>query len=113
MTVILTIRIIRKSEGEPTGVVNHPKLRGSARVDPPLPGLRLGCHFRDLGLFLAMANKCLELGYFPRAWKVAAIKVIPKPGRKTARPKSYRPIGLLPVLGKTVERMLVGASSGT
>ncbi|GBP97785.1 hypothetical protein EVAR_90918_1 [Eumeta japonica] len=43
MTVsILTIRIIRKSEGEPTGVVNHPKLRGSARVDPPLPGLRLG-----------------------------------------------------------------------
>ncbi|GBP90256.1 hypothetical protein EVAR_89375_1 [Eumeta japonica] len=43
MTVsILTIRIIRKSEGEPTGVVNHPKLRGSARVDPPLPELRLG-----------------------------------------------------------------------
>ncbi|GBP78580.1 Putative 115 kDa protein in type-1 retrotransposable element R1DM [Eumeta japonica] len=65
--------------------------------------------FRDLGLFLAMANKCLELGYFPRAWKVAAIKVIPKPGKEDyARPKSYRPIGLLPVLGKTVERMLVG-----
>ncbi|GBP33038.1 Putative 115 kDa protein in type-1 retrotransposable element R1DM [Eumeta japonica] len=65
--------------------------------------------FRDLGLFLAMANKCLELGYFPRAWKVATIKVIPKPGKEDyARPKSYRPIGLLPVLGKTVERMLVG-----
>ncbi|GBP96829.1 Putative 115 kDa protein in type-1 retrotransposable element R1DM [Eumeta japonica] len=65
--------------------------------------------FRDLGVFLAMANKCLELGYFPRAWKVAAIKVIPKPGKDDyARPKSYRPIGLLPVLGKTVERMLVG-----
>ncbi|GBP97954.1 Putative 115 kDa protein in type-1 retrotransposable element R1DM [Eumeta japonica] len=59
-----------------------------------------------------MANKCLELGYFPRAWKVAAIKVIPKPGKEDyARPKSYRPIGLLPVLGKTVERMLVGASN--
>ncbi|GBO98333.1 hypothetical protein EVAR_84197_1 [Eumeta japonica] len=42
-----------------------------------------------------MANKCLELGYFPRAWKVAAIKVIPKPGKDDyARPKSYRPIGL-------------------
>ncbi|GBP90781.1 Putative 115 kDa protein in type-1 retrotransposable element R1DM [Eumeta japonica] len=69
--------------------------------------------FRDLGVFLAMANKCLELGYFP-AWKVAAIKVIPKPGKDDyARPKSYRPIGLLPVLGKTVERMLVGASNGT
>ncbi|GBP97305.1 Retrovirus-related Pol polyprotein from type-1 retrotransposable element R1 [Eumeta japonica] len=33
----------------------------------------------------------------------------PKPGKDDyARPKSYRHIGLLPVLGKTVERMLVG-----
>ncbi|GBP78752.1 Putative 115 kDa protein in type-1 retrotransposable element R1DM [Eumeta japonica] len=63
---------------------------------------------RDLGLFLAVANKCLRLGYFPRAWKVAAIKVIPKPGKDDySRPKSYRPIGLLSVMGKTVERMLV------
>ncbi|GBP98469.1 Putative 115 kDa protein in type-1 retrotransposable element R1DM [Eumeta japonica] len=135
MTVsILTIRIIRKSEGEPTGVVNHPKLRGDLPgVDPPFTGAEVrfalkafhprkapgidgftsdicqAAIFRDLGLFLAMANKCLELGYFPRAWKVAAIKVIPKPGKEDyARPKSYRPIGLLPVLGKTVERMLVG-----
>ncbi|GBP97782.1 Putative 115 kDa protein in type-1 retrotransposable element R1DM [Eumeta japonica] len=77
-------------------------------VDPPFTGAEAAI-FRDLGLFLAMANKCLELGYFPRAWKVAAIKVIPKPGKEDyARPKSYRPIGLLPVLGKTVERMLVG-----
>ncbi|GBP96414.1 Putative 115 kDa protein in type-1 retrotransposable element R1DM [Eumeta japonica] len=38
---------------------------------------------RDLGLFLAMANKCLQLGYFPG------------PGRPS------------PVMGKTVERMLV------
>ncbi|GBP26465.1 Putative 115 kDa protein in type-1 retrotransposable element R1DM [Eumeta japonica] len=49
--------------------------------------------FCDLGLFLAMANKYLELGYFPRAWKVAAIKVIPKPGKEDyVRPNSYRPI---------------------
>ncbi|GBP73990.1 RNA-directed DNA polymerase from mobile element jockey [Eumeta japonica] len=56
-----------------------------------------------------MVNKSLELGYFPRVYKVAAVKVIPKPGKDDyARLKSYRPIGLLPVLGKTVERMLVG-----
>ncbi|GBP21019.1 Retrovirus-related Pol polyprotein from type-1 retrotransposable element R1 [Eumeta japonica] len=56
---------------------------------------------RDPGLFLAVANKCLRLGYFPRAWKVAAIKVIPKPGKDDySRPKSYRPIGLLSVMGK-------------
>ncbi|GBP15242.1 UDP-glucuronosyltransferase [Eumeta japonica] len=44
--------------------------------------------FRDVGLFLAMANKCLEEDF--------------------TRPKSYRPIGVLPVLGKTVESMMVG-----
>ncbi|GBP98427.1 Putative 115 kDa protein in type-1 retrotransposable element R1DM [Eumeta japonica] len=104
---ILTIRITRKSEGKPTGMIVHPQLRGSAR-GPTFTGAEAAI-FRDLGVFLAMANKCLELGYFPRAWKVATIKVIPKPGKDDyARPKSYRPIGLLPVLGKTVERMLVG-----
>ncbi|GBO98351.1 Probable RNA-directed DNA polymerase from transposon X-element [Eumeta japonica] len=70
--------------------------------------------FRDLGLFLAMANKCLELGYFPRAWKVAAIKVIPKPGKEDyARPKSYRPIGLLPCWAKQWKGCWSAASSGT
>ncbi|GBP33113.1 RNA-directed DNA polymerase from mobile element jockey [Eumeta japonica] len=65
--------------------------------------------FWDLRLFLAVANKCLELGYFPRAWKVDAIKVIPKPGKDVyTYPKSYRLIRLLPVLNKTVERMLIG-----
>ncbi|GBP66739.1 Putative 115 kDa protein in type-1 retrotransposable element R1DM [Eumeta japonica] len=65
--------------------------------------------FRDLRLFLAMANKCLELGYFPRAWKVVTIKVILKPSKDDyTRPKSYRPIELLSMLGKAVERMLVG-----
>ncbi|GBP87912.1 Putative 115 kDa protein in type-1 retrotransposable element R1DM [Eumeta japonica] len=52
-----------------------------------------------------MANKCLELRYFPWAWTVADIEVIPKPGN--APPKSYRPIGLLSVLSKTVEVTLV------
>ncbi|GBP16356.1 LINE-1 reverse transcriptase homolog [Eumeta japonica] len=34
--------------------------------------------------------------------------VIPKPGKDDySRPKSYRPIRLLSVMGKTVERMLV------
>ncbi|GBP79447.1 RNA-directed DNA polymerase from mobile element jockey [Eumeta japonica] len=76
---ILTIRITRKSEGKPTGMIVHPQL-GICPGGPTFTGA-----------------------------EVAAIKVIPKPGKDDyARPESYRPIGLLPVLGKTVERMLVG-----
>ncbi|GBP30778.1 hypothetical protein EVAR_82520_1 [Eumeta japonica] len=45
--------------------------------------------FRDLGLFLAMANKCFELEYCAWAWKVAATKVISKPGKNYyTHPKS-------------------------
>ncbi|GBP73195.1 Retrovirus-related Pol polyprotein from type-1 retrotransposable element R1 [Eumeta japonica] len=65
--------------------------------------------FRDLEFFLAMANKCLILEYFPWTWKVAAIKVIPKSDKDNySRPNSYRPIGLLRVLDRIVERMLSG-----
>ncbi|CAK1577839.1 unnamed protein product [Parnassius mnemosyne] len=56
----------------------------------------------------ALYNKCLMLGYFPKTWKKATIKVIPKPNREDySQPKSYRPIGLLPVLGKILEKLFV------
>ncbi|GBP54089.1 LINE-1 reverse transcriptase homolog [Eumeta japonica] len=82
------------------------------RKSPCIDGFRSGiCHttiFRNLGLFQVIANKCLELGYFPRSWKLASIKVIPKPSKDdNVRLKSYWPIGLLSVLGKIIERMLV------
>lgn len=62
----------------------------------------------DGGVFLEIANRCLSLGYFPDAWKTAVIKVLRKPGKDDyTHPKSYRPIGLLSVLGKIVEKMMV------
>ncbi|GBP40808.1 hypothetical protein EVAR_87069_1 [Eumeta japonica] len=44
-------------------------------------------------------NKCLELRYIFRTWKVAALEVIPKPPGEDdyTCPKSYQPISLLPV----------------
>lgn len=59
------------------------------------------------GILLGVMNSCLRQGYFPRTWKRAVVKVIPKPGKEDySAPKSYRPIGLLPVLGKTLEKLL-------
>ena len=63
----------------------------------------------DRELFLAMANKCLSLSHFPKQWKVAHVCILRKPGKDDyTNPKSYRPIGLLSVLGKIVEKLLVG-----
>ena len=51
-------------------------------------------------------NACLALGYFPKAWKIAKLTMIPKPNKNHADPKNYRPISLLSTLGKTLERLV-------
>lgn len=67
------------------------------------------CHrvHRVCPLLLTIFNRCLELASFPRIWKEAWIRVIPKPGKENyMNPKAYRPIGLLPVMGKALEKMI-------
>ncbi|GBP93908.1 hypothetical protein EVAR_90908_1 [Eumeta japonica] len=81
MTVsILTIRIIRKSEGEPTGVVNHPKLRGICQGGPTFTGAE-----RWPISALSWDTLSLEGGN----------QGDPEAGWKTTPVQSYRPIGLL------------------
>jgi hypothetical protein len=64
---------------------------------------------QDPDIFVAIANKYLELGHFPTRWKNASVVILRKNGKDDyADPKSYRPIGLLPVMGKILEKMLVG-----
>ncbi|CAK1580252.1 unnamed protein product [Parnassius mnemosyne] len=59
-------------------------------------------------VFLEILNKCLELSYFPTPWKEAAVVVLRKPGKTDyAQAKSYRRLGLLPTLGKIMEKMMV------
>lgn len=63
----------------------------------------------DREVFIAIANRSLSLSHFPKQWKVAHVCILRKPGKDDyTNPKSYRPIGLLSVLGKIVEKLLVG-----
>ncbi|KAL0811622.1 hypothetical protein ABMA28_009992 [Loxostege sticticalis] len=63
---------------------------------------------QDPDAFLALLNKCLTIGHFPNIWKQATVVVLRKPGKDDyTNPKAYRPIGLLPVLGKVLEKILV------
>ncbi|CAH2101413.1 unnamed protein product [Euphydryas editha] len=65
----------------------------------------------DREVFLALANKCLSLSYFPKQWKVAHVCILRKPAKEDyTHPKSYRPTGLLSIFGKTVEKLLVDFS---
>lgn len=61
----------------------------------------------NLEAVLDALNDCRRRGCFTKVWKVASLVIIRKAGeRDWALPGSYRPITLLPVLGKTFERML-------
>lgn len=52
-------------------------------------------------------NKCLQEGTFPERWKRAEIRILHKSTDKPADDiKSYRPISLLPILGKTLEKLI-------
>ncbi|CAK1579866.1 unnamed protein product [Parnassius mnemosyne] len=64
------------------------------------------------GIYLSLANKCLELGHFPIIWKEAVVVVLRKPGREDyTHPKAYRPLGLLSVMGKVLEKMVIRRKS--
>lgn len=52
-------------------------------------------------------NAVLELRYFPAAWRKADVIMICKPNKPKDTPSSYRPISLLPVLGKLFEKLLL------
>lgn len=59
--------------------------------------------------FLELVNGCLRLACFPKQWKEAAVVVLRKPGRGDYdTPRSYRPIGLLSILGKILEKLMIG-----
>jgi len=53
-------------------------------------------------------GKCISNGLFPDCWKTAKLILIPKSGTQdAAHIKSYRPISLLPVLGKALETLII------
>ncbi len=50
---------------------------------------------------------CFRLAYFPTQWKNAKVIPIPKSGKDTSHPSSYRPISLLSSISKVLERVML------
>lgn len=62
----------------------------------------------DPELFLFVFNACLREGVFPSIWKKGIVKFLLKGiDKERSNPRSYRPISLLPVIGKLLERLIV------
>lgn len=54
-----------------------------------------------------LMNACISLSYFPSKWKIAVIIPICKPSKPRQSVSSYRPISLLSLLGKILERLVL------
>ncbi|GBM73337.1 Retrovirus-related Pol polyprotein from type-1 retrotransposable element R1 [Araneus ventricosus] len=57
-------------------------------------------------LLHSLFNKCLETSTFPDSFKISNIILFQKLGKDPKLPTSYRPIALLPTLGKALEKLL-------
>ena len=53
-----------------------------------------------------MFKTALNKNIIPHTWKLASIVPIPKPNKATDKGNSYRPISLLSVIAKTLEKSL-------
>lgn len=56
-------------------------------------------------LIATIFNHCILKGYWPSAFKHAKVIPIPKSGKDTTKPENYRPISLLNVIGKILEKL--------
>lgn len=60
-----------------------------------------------LALIRNIFNAVLRHRYFPTQWKVAKIIMIAKPGKNPEEVTAYRPISLLPILSKLLEKLIL------
>ena len=56
---------------------------------------------------IKIANTYIDLGYWPNHFKILMMVIIPKPNKSSYdSPKSFRPIVLLNMLGKLIEKVI-------
>lgn len=76
---------------------------GADRLTVPMVKQLWNYHYTFMHI---MFNSCLQVGYFPKVWKIGKVVLLNKPGRPTNEASSYRPICLNSIFGKVLERLL-------
>uniref|UniRef100_A0ABD2W6X9 Reverse transcriptase domain-containing protein n=1 Tax=Trichogramma kaykai TaxID=54128 RepID=A0ABD2W6X9_9HYME len=110
-------RVISPSQGADVGVWSELEVSKAVRSMKcgKCPGedmkeaeiVKVACGYGFLRPLTRLMNACLRLGRFPSSWKTVAICVLLKsPDKDRLALKSYRPVCLVPVLSKVLERLI-------
>src|SRR5690606_39429878 len=89
-----------------TNALRRCNLSGAPGYDGVIYNAISKVHQSQPQLLTGLYNACLTVGHYPTAWKHAICVLIPKPGRDPSLIKAYRPISLLPNVGKILENIL-------
>jgi hypothetical protein len=81
-----------------------PPRKAMGRDDIPAVVLR-NCALVFAPCLASLAELIIRCGAFPEAWKMGIVIPVPK-GKLTSHPADYRPITLLPIISKVIEKCI-------
>lgn len=88
-------------------MIDSSKIKKAAGFDGITNRVVKNCPVDLIEIIAKIYSSCLKIGYFPTSWKKGKIIAIAKPCKNPELPGSYRPITLLPVLGKMFEKIIL------
>lgn len=95
------------SPNETYQTIKHLPKKKSAGIDQIPTIILQKLNKKTIGYLTAIFNSMLRIGYYPTKWKHSIIIPIPKPGKNPAYTENYRPISLIPIIAKVIEKLIL------
>ena len=97
---------VQVTESEVLKILNKLDINKSSGLDKVPAKLLKMCAIIIASPLSKLFNKSLQLGKFPSPWKKACVTPIFKKKGSNSDPTNYRPISLLPILSKILEKLV-------
>lgn len=104
---VITTSITKIKTKQVQNEIKFLNIRKAAGPDEITPKMIKELPRKGVKMITYIYNAILKLNYWPEKMKTAEIVLVPKPGKDPNSTTSYRPISLLPVISKVLEKLLI------